>query len=77
MQAVAKIVLILGVVSITLGEFSSRVFPGVACGARASVLDVLRLTERDNRSSRKESLRLLQNLFSTGVIISLGKPKYV
>ena len=50
-----------------IGEPSSRVFPGVAYGApsRAHVLDVLRLTERDNRSSRKESLRLrLQNIFS-------------
>ena len=39
--------------------------------ARASVLDVLRLTERDNRSSRKESLRLrLQNIFSNFIRIN-------
>ena len=46
---------------------------------RAHVLDVLRLTERDNRSSRKESLRLrLQNIFFLlESDYSLCKPKYV
>ena len=40
-QAMHKIILILGVVSITLGEISSQVFPGVAYDARtrAYVLD--------------------------------------
>ena len=69
----------LGVCIHNIGELSSRVFPGGAYGApaRAHVLDVVRLTERDNRSSRKESLRLrLQNLFSTGRAITRSVSHY-